>query len=261
MFAGRKALRMHDTTTKDKKIRRLEAMRAIDAFLSHHQFGQYRRCTNEQFAKHAQSLVRCSRIIYGNDLPRVSAHLDEIAKEVEECELHDYSADGHHLRAADAIRARAKSNEDENAPWHDLLPLLSDCHVQRKLATSLWNRNVSRSDSWKVLLDRVMADVWDEDVPLSTVRTSVTRLKSFCADHGCHLEISVKASNSPAVIACRLISLCSERIEDAVDERDCIQKAEVEARKKEIDDQREARRLAEEKAYHQRTSRRIRPNF
>lgn len=225
---GRKLIQSSNTMY-EKQL----AFKNIEMLLDGHKMCRFRNAAPEEFAKHAADLVQLCKAIQPHDVGEVAAELRRTANEIARIELTDPYADGHHERAADAIRDLIPELEYDNCPWKDLLHLLS--HIHRTLGDVLWRENKNQATQWKVDLDLVTETVWGDVLTgEGTIRPAVSKFATFLKRRGVTMKLQVKASSSTPHIACKTIDINEEKIAAALDNFEMesrARKAKLEATK------------------------------
>jgi len=210
--------------TDPKQLESFLANQNIVQFIAGHRLHSYRGRTKEDFSSHAQALVCWLRITYEDNLVKIGGQLHQIANDVEENELQDPYADGHHRVAAEEIRKRAEGLANDRCPWNDLLPMLSSNPVQRAFAVQLWRANTAEAENWEVSIDQILNKVWgDEDGPVANLRTQASRFSKFLKRCGIKLKIEVLAGNSPPKIQCSILGVNEEKVRIAAENWDEVQ--------------------------------------
>jgi hypothetical protein len=186
---------------------RLQANREIDLYLIQHSLHAYRDRSDDAFALDAQGLRDRLNTICRGERAEVLKRMREIADDISSYELTSGgSANGHHERAAEAIRILAEELDPRQCPWAKLYPRFGGRSVLRALAQTLWKHNLGTRREWIVSTDSVAQDVWGSlSTKRSTLRSAVSRLAEWLESHGVIVEFSVNYSTKSGCINCKIV--------------------------------------------------------
>jgi hypothetical protein len=171
----------------------LQAQQELDRLIRGHQQSRYRQCTDGQFAAHATDAANRLHTVFDGDPDSARRQLLVLATEIENLEDSDPWRDGHHIRAANLLRAQAKGMLI--SPWagHEI-ELQGDGQVLYALATALWRCNPSGQESWNAPFYPVFLEVWNRDDPniAKKVRPAASKLSKWMLEHAIDLKVSVR---------------------------------------------------------------------